>query len=113
MAGACVFAAESRAAGAAQSAGARVPFNAGWRFQKGDPAGVGDTLAYGRIKSWVIATGDDLLNPMAARVARQAGNPACTHEISPPGLPACRATLAAMGLSRSSPVAMTQLLILP
>jgi len=75
MVGACMLAAPPAAARAEPLPGARVSFNADWRFQKGDPAGLGDALAYGRIKSWVIATGDDLLNPMAARPARPAGSP--------------------------------------
>lgn len=53
---------------------ARVSFDAGWRFQKGDPTGLGDALAYSKIKNWITATGDDLLNPMDARPVRPAGN---------------------------------------
>ena len=75
LVGAGVLAAQPSAARADAAPGARVSFNADWRFQKGDPAGVGDALAYGRIKSWVVATGDDLLNPMAAIPGRPAGNP--------------------------------------
>jgi beta-galactosidase len=33
-----------------------IPFNTGWRFQKGDPAGVGDSLAYTNIKPWILPT---------------------------------------------------------
>jgi beta-galactosidase len=37
----------------------RVSFNAGWRFQKGDPAGAEGQLAYQKIKNWVTATGNE------------------------------------------------------
>jgi beta-galactosidase len=53
---------------------AHVSFDADWRFQKGDPAGVGDALAYPKIKAWVVATGDSLLNPMDVKPVRPAGN---------------------------------------
>ena len=75
MAGACILAAQPAAAWADSLPRDRVLFDAGWRFQKGDPAGVGDALEYGKIKSWVIATGGDLLNAMAAKSVRPAGNP--------------------------------------
>ena len=75
LVGACVLAAQPSAARADAAPVARVSFNADWRFQKGDPAGAGDALAYGKIKSWVVATGADLVNPMAAQPARPAGNP--------------------------------------
>ena len=39
------------------SARERISFNDGWLFQMGDPAGVGDKLAYQNIKDWVMATG--------------------------------------------------------
>ena len=50
----------------------RSSFNTSWRFQKGDPAGVGDQLAYAKIKSWVVATGNDLLSPTVPAPARPA-----------------------------------------
>ncbi len=63
----------------------RVSFNVDWRFTKGDPAGTGDQLAYAKIKDWVVATGDDLLNAAAAKPARPAGNlgadVACTQPV--------------------------------
>jgi beta-galactosidase len=37
----------------------RVSFNDGWLFQKDDPAGIGDKLAYANIKDWVTATGGE------------------------------------------------------
>jgi len=52
----------------------RVSFNTGWRFQKGDPAGAGDQLAYAKIKSWMTATGADLVNPVAVKPVRPEGN---------------------------------------
>ena len=75
LVGAGVLAAQPSAARADAAPGARVSFNADWRFQKGDPASVGDALVYGRIKRWIIATGNDLLNPMAANPVRPVGNP--------------------------------------
>ncbi|MFT3780902.1 MAG: beta-galactosidase GalB [Nibricoccus sp.] len=48
----------------------RESFNAGWHFTKGDPAGLGDQLAYAKIKPWVIATGNDFLNPGYPKPAR-------------------------------------------
>lgn len=44
-------------AATAASARERISFNDGWLFQMGDPAGVGDKLAYQNIKDWVLATG--------------------------------------------------------
>ncbi len=73
--GACILVALPPAAAAAPAIAGRVSFNTGWRFQKGDPQGVGDSLAYGAIKSWIVATGEDLLNPMAARTAPPVGSP--------------------------------------
>jgi beta-galactosidase len=51
----------------------RTLFTADWRFQRGDAPDAGDSLAYERIKPWVLATGTDLINagvPAAARPAR-------------------------------------------
>ena len=52
----------------------RVSFNAGWRFQPGDPAGLGDQLSYAKIKSGVMATGADLVDPVAVKSVRPEGN---------------------------------------
>ena len=73
------------AAGADPAPLDRVSFNAGWRFQKGDPADVGDALAYDKIKSWIVATGDELLNSMAVRSARPDGNPGGEIPFAMPG----------------------------
>src|SRR6516225_2587687 len=49
---------ESIAGMAPESPRERVSFNAGWRFQKGDPAGSEGQLAYEKIRNWVTATGN-------------------------------------------------------
>ena len=75
LTGGILSAAQPAVAGADGSPRERVSFNNGWRFQKGDPAGVGDRLAYAKIKPWVIAIGNELLNPAASKPARPEGNP--------------------------------------
>jgi beta-galactosidase len=40
----------------------RSDFNAGWSFQKGDPAGLDDALAYSKIKPWLLASGNAFTN---------------------------------------------------
>jgi beta-galactosidase len=52
----------------------RASFNRDWRFQKDDPAGLGDQLDYAKTKGWLLATGGDLLNPVAAKAVRPDGN---------------------------------------
>ena len=52
----------------------RVSFDENWRFQKGDPAGVGDQLSYPKIKAWLVATGNNLVNAPAAKPARPEGS---------------------------------------
>jgi beta-galactosidase len=53
----------------------RVSFNAGWRFQKGDPAGSEGQLAYEKIRNWVTATGNQFaLSPDAVKGVRPDGN---------------------------------------
>ena len=44
----------------------RTSFDADWRFQKGDPAGVGDSLSYARIKDAVIASSAAFLSGSAS-----------------------------------------------
>ena len=75
MACACMLGVRPDEARADESPRDRVSFNMDWRFQKGDPAALGDQLSYAKIKSWVIATGGDLVNPMAVKSARPEGNP--------------------------------------
>lgn len=36
----------------------RISFDRNWRFQKGDPSGVGDSLAYRTIKPWLLPSGN-------------------------------------------------------
>jgi beta-galactosidase len=43
-------------------------FNESWRFQKGDPEGTGDKLAYEKIKDWVKSTGNEFVQDGAKRV---------------------------------------------
>ena len=40
----------------------RVPFNADWKFHLGDDPSVGESLAYERVRAWMLPTGDHLLN---------------------------------------------------
>ena len=74
MACACILGVRPDAACAEESPRERVSFNMDWRFQKDDPAGLGDRLSYAKIKSWVVATGGDLVNPVAAKPVRPDGN---------------------------------------
>jgi len=57
----------------------RVLFNDGWLFQKGDPAGAGDTLRYNKVRDLIIHTGDNLLNylpPDSGRRTQDSGRSA-------------------------------------
>src|SRR5208282_1302719 len=50
--------------------------NAGWRFTRDDPAGVGERLRYANIKDWVLPTAAELAKgAVPAAKARPAGNP--------------------------------------
>ena len=75
LTGGILSAAQPAVARADGSPRERVSFNNGWRFQKGDPAEVGERLAYAKIKPWIMATGNDLLSPAAPAPVRPAGNP--------------------------------------
>ncbi len=44
----------------------RTNFDADWRFQKGDPDGVGDALSYPKIKDALLASTDGFLAPVTA-----------------------------------------------
>ncbi len=63
----------------------RVNFDADWRFQKGDPAGAGDTLGYPKLKDVLLASTAHFLTPAApqptgARPPANLGeNVACTQ----------------------------------
>ncbi len=60
---------------AAVSPRERASFNAGWRFQKGDPAGAEGRLAYERIKPWLVAAGKEfVVNTGTATPNRPEGN---------------------------------------
>jgi hypothetical protein len=50
----------------------RVSFNADWRFEKNDPSGLGNRLAYDQVKDWVKATGNEFVvtGPKAAAAAK-------------------------------------------
>ena len=63
------------AASAAPPPRERVSFNSGWRFARNDHPNTGESLAYERVKAWVLPTGDDLLNYLAARHVRPDGQP--------------------------------------
>ena len=39
----------------------RFSFDADWRFIKGDPSGLGDTLSYTNIRPWVMAAGNEFV----------------------------------------------------
>ena len=51
-----------------------VLFNAGWRFQSGDPDGPPRSLDYARLRSWLLPSGDACLSPDAGH-HRPDGNP--------------------------------------
>ena len=54
----------------------RISLDSDWRFQKGDPAGTDGQLDYAKIKSWIVATGNEfLMYAGAATPARPEGNP--------------------------------------
>ncbi len=55
----------------------RVSLDAGWRFTKGDPEGLGDKLAYSEIKDWVEASGARFTtNSEMAAKTKPSGDPA-------------------------------------
>lgn len=61
---------QARAAGEGRE---RTSFNAGWRFQKGDPAEVQDALTYLKVKPWLLPMGSDLVHYSATPVVRPEG----------------------------------------
>ena len=52
----------------------RLSLNADWRFQKDDPPGGEGLLSYEKIKSWVTATGNEFVEPNAAKRLPASGN---------------------------------------
>ncbi|MDR0902073.1 MAG: DUF4982 domain-containing protein [Opitutaceae bacterium] len=53
----------------------RLLFNSDWLFTRNDPPQAGDSLAYERIKDWLLPCGDDLLNLPPRRPAPPAAGP--------------------------------------
>jgi beta-galactosidase len=45
----------------------RLLFNADWRFQKDDPADVGDSLNYAKLREWVLPSGNGFVTPDKAK----------------------------------------------
>lgn len=52
----------------------RISLNKDWRFQKGDPDGTADKLAYKNIKNWITRTENEFLK-VPAVASQDAGNP--------------------------------------
>lgn len=57
----CVLALLPATTRATDSPRERLSFDAGWRFQKDDPAGTEGRLSYEKIKDWVKATGEEFV----------------------------------------------------
>jgi beta-galactosidase len=53
----------------------RISLDAGWRFEKGDPADTGEKLAYSAIKDWVKASGAAFTSNSTAVTAKPDGDP--------------------------------------
>jgi beta-galactosidase len=54
----------------------RISLDQGWRFTKDDPAGMGDQLAYSKIKDWLLPTSIELTtNPVFQSLSLPATNP--------------------------------------
>jgi beta-galactosidase len=62
----------------------RTSFNADWRFQKGDPNGATEQLAYAKVKDWVTATGSEFVKD-GQPSARPQGNLAEDVAYTQPG----------------------------
>ena len=45
----------------------RILFNDGWRFQKGDPEGLGESLTYEKLKPWLLSTAREFVAAPAKR----------------------------------------------
>ena len=52
----------------------RILMNADWRFQKDDPAGIGDALEYSRISGWVLPTSAAFVKDPTVLPQRPEGN---------------------------------------
>ena len=66
----------------------RLPFGEGWRFERNDPPGASNGLAYETIRAYVLPTGDELLSAPGPHAPRPAGNPGgdvpCSRGSTPP-----------------------------
>ena len=63
----------------------RMSFDADWRFQNGDPAGVNGKLDYSKVKSWITATGSEFTKPGTTADSRPGGNPGGDVSYAQPG----------------------------
>jgi beta-galactosidase len=71
---ASLFVVTLTASAAVEAPRERLPFNAAWRFQKGDPVGTTTPLDYVSVKEWIAPTGADLVNFHAVQPVRPSGN---------------------------------------
>jgi beta-galactosidase len=53
----------------------RISINDGWRFAKGDPPDIAGSLAYDKIKQWILPTGNAFIKDEARTYVRPEGNP--------------------------------------
>jgi beta-galactosidase len=67
------------------SARERISFNAGWRFQKDDPADAAGKLDYANLKPWINATGADFKKDPAASAAPESNAPGADVAYTQPG----------------------------
>lgn len=73
----CTALAASSAVAGPQLPRERIPFNDHWRFRHGDPDGVGEALAYPKLKDWLLPTSFGFTtNASLLAKARPPGNPA-------------------------------------
>jgi len=52
----------------------RMSINDDWRFMKGDPPGIQDSLAYDKVKQWILPTGNAFIKDEARRYAQPQGS---------------------------------------
>jgi beta-galactosidase len=62
----------------------RILFDDNWRFQKGDPADLGDALSYDKIKPWLVPAANAFVAPDRAKIP-PAGEPAENVAYAQPG----------------------------
>src|SRR5262245_55825402 len=64
----------------------RTLFNAGWRFQRGDAPDADGALDYSKLRSWVLATGTELINAgVRDKPRRPPGDPGSGVSFVKPG----------------------------